>query len=348
MLTLAIFTRFEGLFLLVPMLFWTFWRYRALEGRRLRRRLIFGTVAALGTTPAVLILINLILLTHHSSWILTHVTPLNLIERWWQGTVGSASELPGVPVELRNISLFRLVRIFAPTLVKGLSPIFAILMLLGLWKWRKTWARRDHQPLFYASLVLMAAAWIHAWCAHESCDRYYLPIAMMAAPYAALGLLTICRRMLYFSEKFSLGRNLCRAAVALPVAIVLLGGAGIALGHDTRTRTAEVALAKHLRRTHGPEPMLFGSEGVTAVVAHYCGGRYETLAKIMNDQAAFDFVQDKKPAAILILASRRFDLHETRRLIDELCKRGYHEYTRDELPQGIDAMLVVLERQEKS
>jgi hypothetical protein len=347
MLTLAVFTRFEGLFLVVPLLFWTFWHYRALEERSLRRRLIFGTAMALVTLPAMLFLINLILLTHHSNWVLTHVTPLNLIERWWQGTMGSASEAPDIPVELRNISLFRLLRIYVPTLVKGLSPIFAILMLLGLWNWRKTWARRDHQPLFYASLVLMAAAWIHAWCAHESCDRYYLPIAMMASPYAALGLLAICRWMLRFAERNSLGQRWCRAAVVLLVAIVLVSDLAVAFGHGTDTRGAEVELGKQLRRTYGPEPLLFGSEGVTAVIAHYCGGRYETLAKIMDDRTALDFAREKKPAAILIVASRRFDLHETRRLIDECCKLGYREYSRDELPPGIDDVLVVLGRQEK-
>ena len=231
---------------------------------------------------------------------------------------------PGTPVELQSLSFFRLVGIYVPAMVKGLSPLFAVPMLIGLWGWRRVWARRDHQPLFYTALVVMAAAWIHAWCGRESCDRYYLPIVLMASPFAALGLLAICRRFLLWSERFRaqhavlpIGRGGARGD--RPV-----GQRGHRLLEATTTAAPPKSkLAEWMRREYGPSPKLFGSEGITPVIAYYSGAQYATLTKAMDDRTVLDSAREIRPDAILILATRRKDLHETRRLIDELCETRF-------------------------
>ena len=346
-MTLAALTRFEGLFLLIPLFFWAAWRYRALAEKPWRRRLIAGTAIAVAAFPAFIVLANAIWLGRHSEWIFSRLSPLALIEKWWNGMVSPDELSPGLPREMQNISFSRSVAIYVPALVKGLSPLFAVPMLAGLWIWRRLWARHDHQPLFYTALVVMAAAWIHAWCAHESCDRYYLPIVLMAAPFAALGLMAICRGLLLRLERLRARKLLCRLAVAVPLAIVLLGNAAIAFTSNDNRRRAELELAEWVRKEYGPVPVILGSEGVTPVIAYYSRAKFAVLMKVMDDRAAFDLTREIRPDVILILATRRIDLRETRHLIDGLVKLGFHEIERDQLPEGTDDVLVVLGRDKK-
>jgi hypothetical protein len=343
-MTLAVLTRFEGLFLLIPLLFWTVWRCRALAEKPLRRRLIAGAIVAVTAFPAFIILANAFWLSRHSEWIFSRLSPLILVEQWWSGIMHPAISPPGTPVELQNLSFLRLVSIYVPALVKGLSPLFAVPMLIGLWCRRRLWARRDHQPLFYTAVVVMTAAWIHAWCGHESCDRYYLPIMLMASPFAAMGLLAISRWMLVWSEKKHAGRMFCRLAVAAPLAIVLLGSATVAFASHDHRRRAEVDLARWVQQEYGSGSLIFGSEGVTPVVAYYSRAKYLCLMKVMDDRAVMDITRDNRPDVILILATRRNDLQETRRLIDGLVKMGFREMQRDRLPADVDDVLVVLAR----
>jgi hypothetical protein len=171
---------------------------------------------------------------------------------------------------------------------------------------------------------------------------------MMAAPFAALGLLSICQRLLVWSERFSMSKAFCRIAVVVPIAIVLLSSAGIALGRNNNSRGAEVELAQWVRQEYGPSAQLFGSEGVTPVIAYYAEARYSTLTKNMSDKEAIDLTTINKPDVVLISATRRMDLHDTRKLIDEIRKLGYHEMERNRLPLGIDDVLVVLGREKES
>ncbi len=202
-LALAILTRFEGLLLLIPLGLWTFWRYRALNPGPDRVKLAAGGVLTVIALPALILLINFTLLRHHSQWVTTRFTPLTLIRYWWNGLFLPAP-LDAAGDYLHSqlyVSFGRMIEIYVPTLVKGLSPLFALLMLGGMWGWRRVWARRDHQPLFYCGLAIMLAAWIHAWCAKGSCDRYFLPMVLLGSSFAALGLLGFSARLL----------NICRA-----------------------------------------------------------------------------------------------------------------------------------------
>jgi hypothetical protein len=60
-----------------------------------------------------------------------------------------------------------------------------------------------------------------------------------------------------------------------------------------------------------------------------------------------DSARETEPDVILILATRRNDLKETRRLMNALDEIGFHEVERNRLPSGTDDVLVVLGREEK-
>ena len=74
-IALASLTRIEGMFLLVPLTLWTFWRWRALTGGPLptgegtaHRQLLLGAILCVGFFPLLLALINVLWLCGHSGW----------------------------------------------------------------------------------------------------------------------------------------------------------------------------------------------------------------------------------------------------------------------------------------
>jgi hypothetical protein len=347
-LTLAIATRFEGLFLLIPLVLWAFWRFRALVKGRDRAKLAACAAISVLAFPALILLVNLTVLLHYPQWVSIRFAPLSLIHYWWNGAFSpSAVNINAVGTEIRlqtYVSLGRMIEIYVPTLIKGLSPLYALLMLGGLWKWRRVWLRRDHQPLFYTSLAIMSAAWIHAWCAKGSCDRYFLPIALMASPFAALGLWSFSGWLHRVAERLSDKAILRCAALFTPLIIVAFTGWSTAFFGPFDRREAEVKLADWVRRQYGPSALIFGSEGVAPVVAYYAKARWDTLAIYMDDRMVLEKTAELKPDVILLLATRRKDPLDTKRLIGKIEKLEYAEIPRSDLPHGMDDVLVVLKR----
>ncbi|MGD0516655.1 MAG: glycosyltransferase family 39 protein [Thermoguttaceae bacterium] len=345
-LTFAVLTRFEGLFLLIPLGLWTFWRRRALIGSRDRAKLAAGAALSVVAFPALILLVNFTLLRHYPQWVSMRFAPLSLIHYWWNGMFFHAPvNTAGDETQIRTyISLGRMIAIYVPTLVKGLSPLFALLMLGGLWKWRRVWSRRDHQPLFYTTMAIMLAAWIHAWCAKGSCDRYFLPIVLMASPFAALGLLAFTGRLLCFAERLNNKAILRYVAVFAPVIIVVFTGWNVAFSGPYDRREAEVKLADWVRQQYGPSALIFGSEGVTPVVAYYAKASWSTLWINMDDRTVLEKIKQLRPDVILLMATRRKDSRDTKQLIDKIEKLEYAEIARSNLPHGMDDVLVVLNR----
>jgi hypothetical protein len=345
---LAILTRFEGLMLLIPLGLWTFWRYRALNSGRDRAKLAAGGVLAIIAFPALILLVNFTLLRHHSQWVTTRFAPLSLIHYWWNGLfIPAPVDAAGDKLQIQlYVSFGRMIAIYVPALVKGLSPLFALLMLGGMWGWRRVWARRDHQPMFYSGLAIMSATWIHAWCAKGSCDRYFLPMVLFGSSFAALGLLGFSARLLGFAEQLKRKVILRHAAVFAPLIIVASVGWCAAFSGPYERRGAEVELAEWVRRQYGSSALIFGSEGVTPVVAYYAKANWATLAMTMDDATVLEQVKQLKPDVILLSARRRKELFDTKQLIGKIEKMEYTEIDRTKLPRGTDDVLMVLCRGE--
>ena len=89
-MALAAMTRSEGLFLLVPLLLWSFWRGTGIvrvmapgtprEASALRRKLLLGVMLAVGVFPALLVLASLFWFRGHAPWELVRTKPLEFVE----------------------------------------------------------------------------------------------------------------------------------------------------------------------------------------------------------------------------------------------------------------------------
>ncbi|MGA2501600.1 MAG: glycosyltransferase family 39 protein, partial [Tepidisphaeraceae bacterium] len=270
--SLTCLTRIEGIYLLILLGLWSFWRWLALEVQR--RRLIFGVLLCLGATPALLLAAKLALFRNQANWGFARLDPVLRFYTWIHAMLGSGLGSAACPAPSVSLSIGRMLWIFLPTVTRGLSPFFALLMFGGLWGWRRMWVRRDHQPLFYASLAVLAGAWVQLWYDHAMCPRYVLPIVLMGAMFAALGLLGLMERVAVWSRQRAQPARIRVLLMVLPLIVVAVHGVGEAMIANRSyfaARQAVAELGTRLGRDAGPIHMVVGPEGVVRIAQHYAG-----------------------------------------------------------------------------
>ena len=131
-ITVASLARVEGLFLLIPLMFWTFWRLLAL--RTARRQLLTGAVLCVLVFPLLVLLINVGWVSSRSGWTSIYLSPLTRVRPWLEFVLGRDTGDGGDAPPLR---VGRMIWVFIPTMTRGLAPVFALLMFGGIWGWRK-------------------------------------------------------------------------------------------------------------------------------------------------------------------------------------------------------------------
>jgi len=334
MITLASLARVEGLFLLIPLAMWTYWRFLALQTDR--KRLLFGVVLCIVAFPSLLALANLGWLFGHSGWAALRVSPLARIQPWLASLTGraSAGTHPGIPEE--PLSFGRMLWVFFPTMTRGLSPVFALLMFGGIWRWRRVWARRDHQPLFCTAVVIMCGIWVQLWYDRNICPRYALPIVLMASPFAALGLLWLVERSLWVGEwlRWSVRRrNATAAAIAAVVAVIGLTDAMTSNGKYFETRRMAADLGCWVRNEYPTSPAIVGPAGITPIISFYANSSpYQTFRLEAGDRSILTMVKRSRAAVVLLQSARQLTDERCAALVARLEKAGLEPVDRSVLP----------------
>jgi hypothetical protein len=332
-ITLASMTRIEGLFLLVPLTLWTFWRFLALrnvsprpsgEGTG-RRRLLVGAVLCVAVFPLLLVLVNVCWLYGHSGWTAPRFSTLARVELWFRSLFGHAAEISSDDSLDRPMTVGRMVWVFIPTMTRGLGPVFALLMFGGMWGWRRVWARRDHQVLFCTSLVIMCGVWVQLWYDKTICPRYALPIVLMGSPFAALGLLGLTGRLSEWSallrKSAFFGRPL--AGVLAVVAAISLADAMTGNAKYFETRRMAMDLGRWLGREYKDPPRLVGPMGLTPIVSHYAGhSPYEMLAKDASDAIILGMVSRNKADVVLLRPWKQLTAERCASLAERMQQAG--------------------------
>jgi hypothetical protein len=227
---LAVNTRFEGWFLLLPLLLWSLWRLIAL--REGRRRVLGGLTVFALCYPLVL---AFVVYCHGyerwdwGAWGRVRLVQQFVLAKWEalqqaglvaEGThshasapepdslndvlaaaapsqEGSAGRSPLTPGQALAAGAAREIvavgKIVLDKWGRAFTPLFGLLALVGFCKWWRLWLRRDHFPLLLFAGATLGAMWIHASLARDSSTRYVLPLVILATPMAALGLLRACK-----------------------------------------------------------------------------------------------------------------------------------------------------------
>jgi hypothetical protein len=321
--TLAALTRFEGLFLIVPMVLWTFWRHRALQ------------TLSVGLFPTLLMLASLLLAGGHAGFASSHITRVARILPWLESLFHRASATIGNSLE-KPMSAGQMIWVFIPTMSRGLSPVFALLLFGGLWGWRREWSRRDHQPLFYATVVAMCGIWVQLWCDKTICPRYALPIVLMGAPFAALGLLGMFARLRGIVGRLKWNRRsqtaLTSVAAVLVVVLSLTDTViGTAMYFETRQMAADLG---HWTKTRFPDsPMLLGPVGITPIVSYYADGiPYHAFRWETNDAMIVAISGNSRAGIVLLQPAKELTRERCDALADQLQHAGLRLLGRDDLP----------------
>jgi hypothetical protein len=331
--TLAALTRFEGLFLLAPIACWTFCRYRALKTDR--KKLLVGAAMSVALFPLLLAAASLAFAGGHANLISAHMTRIARVVPWFQSLFHHAAGAAAAGIE-KPMSPGTMVWVFIPTMTRGLSPVFALLLFGGLWGWRREWSRRDHQPLFFATLIVLAGIWVQLWYDRTMCPRYALPIVLMGAPFAALGLLGFIARVRRAASWICAPSKVQNAMVgAVAVVIVALSMADTIVGNEKyfETRQMAVDLGRWTKAQSVVSPVLLGPIGITPIVSFYADGVPYYAFRWETTDAAIVSLSDCQRADIVLLQSAK-DLTNQRcdAIANQLEQNGFRLLNAGELP----------------
>jgi hypothetical protein len=345
---MASLARFEGLFLLVPFLLWTLWRWLAL--RTGRGKLLAGAVLCVVVLPALLLCLNLVWLPGHTQWTGIRFAPLARVKVWLEflvgrGAVGDEGEIFDAPMTVGHM-----IWVFIPTMTRGLSPLFALLMFGGIWGWRKVWARRDHQPLFCAAVVVLCGIWVQLWYGRSICPRYALPIVLMALPFAALGLLGLVAWLLRVVRWLQWDGRRQRAVVAAACAVVVAAGLADAMTSNMdyfRSRRMLADVGRWLACRYSRPPVLVGPVGIVPIVSHYArGGRYNAFEYTASDAIILDLVAQDRADVVMLSSWRQLTAQRCTALIARLKQSGLEPINSGVLPTA-EPNFVILVRADR-
>ena len=272
-MTLAVLTRFEGLFLLFPLTMWGVVRWMAL--REQRGRLALGAVICTIAFPVLLIVVNLWLLRDDPHFEAFRSEPLDRVGQWLASLGGSTAQaVPGMlPLAVPRIAMESLPLLFVNTMLRGLTPAFSLVFIVGYLAFRPTWDRRDHVPLALFAIAVAIGVWIHLWFAHQGSSRYALSIVLISTRCAALGLLFVARESAIAVGRHQWNRRLVRL---IPLGVVLLFfGIGFveAMHHHDDSRLARAELGKWINQHYGSQAVVLCTDDMTYLIAYYHYGQ---------------------------------------------------------------------------
>jgi 4-amino-4-deoxy-L-arabinose transferase-like glycosyltransferase len=386
---LASLTRMEGLFLLIPLTLWTFWRFVALGGgaggsvpllhrssaepgpppstaceqavahrtnkSRLSndcKRLLLGAVLCVLVFPALAVAVKVGWAYGHSDWSVLRLSPLARVETWLQWVVGHAPANVDAEGLEKPLGFSRMIWIFIPTMTRGLSPVFALLMFGGIWGWRRVWGRRDHQPLFYTAVVIMCGIWIQLWYDRNICPRYALPIVLMASPWAALGLLGLISRLLRIAGWMRWGtrpQQTVVASVAVIVALISLGDAMTSNGKYFETRQMAADLGCWVRNKYPQSPAIVGPVGITPIISFYArNAPYRPFRWEADDDSILLMIQQSQAGVVLLQPAKELTAVRCAALAARLKEAGLEPVDRSALPATCDGLSVLLRGRQDS
>lgn len=345
---LAALTRFEGVFLAIPLVLWSFWRFRSL--RTARARLVVGVLLCLASGPLLILAASTLTLRAESVWRLLRLDPLSRVWTWATAGLGRlVPHLAGAAAYqgVEPLSYWRMLEVFFPTMTRGLSPAFALLMFGGMWGWRHVWGRRDHQTLFYTGLVITAAIWVQLWYDRILCPRYALTIVLFATVFSALGLLALSVRAARLAQRCHLGQRAVVVAAMTP--FLLTCGLGLADAMtSSRGYFASRKVAMHLglwaHEAFAAPPVVVGPAAITPIVGHYAGSprwavfRFDTR----DPDVVLRLVEQHHPDLLLIAPTRGLPEEQCQAIIENVRSRGFRPCAPEALPPGASGLCVLV------
>jgi 4-amino-4-deoxy-L-arabinose transferase-like glycosyltransferase len=319
-------TRFEGWFLLFPLVGWTALRFFRL--RMGRWRLVSGFIGGFLTLPLVFFVFGQ-LLPGSNSWEHVRIEPIQRAGTWllsWseyladtpeappspQPAIAPSGPPPAAPATFRETS-----SMFVRIAERGLTPLFGIFMLAGLLATPRYFHRSENWPILLIMLAVAAGIWIHLWFAHQASSRYVLTIVLVTMQGAAIGVFEFGR----LAGRWLSGRWPRAQLMATVGALAVVAAVGTvdAVSSDFRSRAALASLGRWIHDQYPRPPLIVGSENQLMLVGYYAQGSAFFFPPELSGEALAGWVEQVKPDAVVI-SKRRQTPMEYQAIIDR-CKQ---------------------------
>lgn len=274
-LALATFTRFEGLFLFIPLLYWTGARFVALGAERLRLVRNFGLVFV--AVPCLVLAVKVALLGSTpiseclNSAPLARLTGLihNFLGDENASVVAFDREHFGLrPGAFSSATLGKTLQV----ILRGLTPPYAVLLLIGLLTQGRRSLKSDRLPAVLIALVTIGAIWIHTWYSGLASSRYILTVALFSSGTAAAGLLVACRAVSHSVAEVKQLAWRRSAAFGLTSAVFIFGCCD-AFKSNYTGRIDKAQLGLWLRDRYGDDHVIYGCDEQLDLIAFYANAR---------------------------------------------------------------------------
>jgi hypothetical protein len=335
-MALAVHTRVEGWFVLVPWALWSAMRWCALGCQR--PRLALGALSFAVMIPAFIVAVNFTWLRDHPNWEFCFSHRLDIIRAVvapaeTAGVPAASSAATPAPVPASTMApaaamsaappvidpgplmplagkppaLHKLAWDYIRKLVDAFGVPAGLLALLGLASYRTVLMRRDQVAVLCMSLTTFAAIAAQQWRMGEVIGRYFFPIILVTLPYIALGLHELAHR-----AAAALAPVINRPWLASPrrwTACLLLAVAAIgcldALTNNFDSRRQRRDLGQWVLRQLGPNQRIIGAEARELALVYYSQGRYQPLRAEDIDTEWFHHVMQADPAGVVVLFKHR-------------------------------------------
>ena len=217
-------TRFEGLFLAIPLAGWMI--VRAWHYPRARWRLVAGGMIIVLSFPVTVYGIRALWLEGAPVAKLVRTDPLDRVKYWlgtWalpqedapeEATAAAASEAAGTsaaapdpaaaasadlaataPAETAppsvgsRMSTAEALHVFARKGIEGLNPFALLAAAVSVLAWWPLARRSDQLPLVVLAATILLSSWIHLRFSGELSSRYFISAFLIAAPWSGLGMM---------------------------------------------------------------------------------------------------------------------------------------------------------------
>jgi hypothetical protein len=229
------------------------------------------------------------------------------------------------------------VRKLAERLFREFTAIYAILIVVGVWLWRRVFFRRDQQAVLLLNVLLIAAVGVRLSEGLGIDMRYFLPCVITMLPYAALTLLAAIEVLTQLTAARVTWSPTRRGLLCCGLAaIVVTAGYPDRSNHDRHGMAQHADLGKWLRGRYGANLRLAGHLPEMRLVSYYAdaeeAANYQRYRYLNRDLPAA--IADCKPDVLLLWSEPNLPDHSEfwRGFLDDHPEFGLRRLSSSQLP----------------
>lgn len=257
----------------------------------------------------------------------------------------SLSEAAALIERDRHCTVFELAGIFLKTLVRGFTPLYTVLLVIGVAVSWPLCRRGDVLALLLGCGLTLGGMWIHLWVAEESSSRYPLSVAIACAPLAAIGTVVLGQRIAVWNARLWRRTPAPQVGVASVLAVVAVVGVLDALDTRYGSRVAKAELGRFLLTRLGADAQIVGPLQ-WRMAGFYAQGEYQPLPESDDFYRTMltEFIVDSQADAVLV-SEDHFPREHVPALMAMRDQLGLRLVDEQQLPPGCRGEVMVLLRE---